>query len=445
MRFKILGASLLAVCLAACSDISSGVTVDVRVEGSGVNAPAKLEFADTTYVVTLDARGSGSFELNGGEGYGVLDYNGCRIPVCIGNDDFTISLFVNGSSLRPSFSGKGAKLNYYMSNTRRSTPSYELEEKEYIKQLKTNLAAAEKSLEEMNFDEQFTELERVRIRYDYLGTLPGYPVYHSMQTGHNDTLSDEYYNELYSLLQGNEKWLQLREYRNALLVAVNRIALKGVNRTDTSAFLISQLKTIEQCINNAKVASFVAAEMATRYINDRGIDELARYKSLCNSLITQKADKEKFDSAVSTWSKIAVGAPAPEFGGLTSKGGLPLSWDRFKGKSVYLLCWLAASDASVAEVKALQKYIKSYSKAPIEFVMLAGDGSAQYWDKVIANNKFKGMQVLAASNREFLNAMSVQLFPRAILVDADGKIISSVAPLPSSPKLPAILDNLAKL
>ncbi|MBE6334917.1 MAG: hypothetical protein E7071_08910 [Bacteroidales bacterium] len=443
MRFNILGASLLAAILVACSDISSGVTVDVRVEGSGVNAPAKLEFADTTYVASLNMRGSGSFELNGGEGYGVLDYNGCRLPVYVGNDDFTISLLVNGSSMRPSFSGKGGKLNYYMSNTRRATPDYDLEEREYMTQLKKNLATAEQRLAEMNFDEKFSELERVRIRYDYLGTLPGYPVYHSMQTGHNDTLSDEYYKELYSLLQGDEKWLELREFRNALQVAVNRIALKGTNRTDTSAFIISQLEIIKHSITSPKVASYVASAMAVRYINDRGIDELSHYESLCNALITEQSDKVEYQNALAKWQKIAKGVQAPDFAGLTSKGGLPIKWERMKGKSVYILCWLAASDASIDEVRALQKYIKKYAKTPIEFVMIAGDGSAQYWDKVLEKNRFAGTQVLAASNRDFLDAMSVQLFPRAILVDSDGKIISAVAPLPSSPKLPSLLDELA--
>ena len=92
-------------------------------------------------------------------------------------------------------------------------------------------------------------------------------------------------------------------------------------------------------------------------------------------------------------------------------------------------------------MKILQSVIKSYAKAPVEFVSIAGDGSAQYWDKVIANNRFKGVQSLAGANRDFLNAMSVQLFPRAILIGPDGKIVAPVAPLPGSPKLRELLDS----
>lgn len=442
MKFNIIGASLLVAGLVACSDISSGVTVDIRVEGNGVNVPAKLGFADTTYVATLDSKGSGAFEVERDKGYCVLDYNGCRLPLYVDNDDFTVSLLIKGSSMRPSFSGKGAKLNYYMSNTRRTTPSYNLEEQEFVSQIKSNLAAAEQRLADMNFDKEFTETERVRVRYDYLGSLPGYPVYHSMQTGHNDTLSDAYYNELYSMLQGKEEWLKLNEFRNALQVAVNRIALRGVTRTDTSTFLISQLQTIKQHIDNPKVASYVASAMAVRYINDRGIDELSHYESLCNELITESNDKHLLNQAVAKWQKIAKGMQAPDFAGLTAINGMPISWERFNGKSVYILCWLAASDASVSEVKALQNYIKSYAKKPIEFVMIAGDGSAQYWSKVLEEKQFKGLQVLAASNRDFLDAMNVQLFPRAIVVGTDGKIISPIAPLPSSANFKTMLNEL---
>ena len=442
MKIKILLASLLAIMLVACSDLSSGVSVKIRLEGESVRVPARLEVKDTTYVIELSSRGSGEFNLQGNEGYAILEYNACLLPLYIDDKDFTVSLFVKGNSMRPSFSGKGAKKNFYMSNSRRVTPSYELEEAEYIAQLKSNMENAVSRLELMNFDEKFTEMERVRIRYDYMGTLPGYPVYHSMQTSHNDTLSDSYYGELVALLQGGgAEYLGMSEYRNALMVAVNRMALRGVSRTDTSAFLVAQLELIKSNIADRKVASKIASAMAIRFIEDRGIDGLSEYEPLCNILITEETDKSEFDQAVAKWQVIAKGCDAPNFGGLTDKSGKPLDLKNYTGKYVYVLCWLAASDASLEQMKILQSVIKSYAKAPVEFVSIAGDGSAQYWDKVIANNRFKGVQSLAGANRDFLNAMSVQLFPRAILIGPDGKIVAPVAPLPGSPKLRELLDS----
>lgn len=442
MRIKFLLASLLATVLVACSDISSGVSVKVRLEGESVRVPVKLEVSDTTYVSELDMRGGCVFNLKGNEGYAVLEYNGCVLPLYIQDDDFTVSLFVKGNSMRPSFSGKGAKLNFYMSNSKRVTPSYELGEKEYIAQLKSNLKSAEKRLEAMNFDDSFTTLERARLRYSYMGTLPGYPVYHAIQTGQNDSLSDNYYAELDALLVGNSEWLQISEYKNALMVTVNRVALRDINRTDTSAFIISQLELIKSKIADPVVASHVAAQMVTRYIEDRGIDEFAHYEKLCNELISVPTDKEELNSVVLKWKGIAKGCPAPDFAGLTDRADRPLKWSDFEGKYVYVLCWLAASDASLDQMKSLQKVIKNYSKKPIEFISIAGDGSSQYWDKVIANNKFKGRQSIAGSNRTFVEAMSVLLYPRAILIGPDGKIVSTVAPLPDSPKLSALLDPL---
>ena len=442
MKIKILFASLLAIMLVACSDLSSGVTVKIRLEGESVRVPAKLEVNDTTYVVELNSRGSGEFHLQGNEGYAILDYNACLLPLYIDDDDFTVSLFVKGNSMRPSFSGKGAKKNFYMSNSRRVTPSYELEESDFIAQLKGNMAKAEERLDEMNFDKEFATIEKARIRYDYLGTLPGYPVYHSMQTSHNDSLSEEYYSELQGLLQGGRaEYLGMPEFKNALMVAVNRMALRGISRTDTSAFLVAQLELIKSNIADQKVASKIASAMAIRYIEDRGIDGLIDYEPLCDALITDETDKSEFDQAVAKWQVITKGCDAPGFGGLTDKNGKPLELKNYAGKYVYVLCWLAASDSSLEQMKSLQSVIKRYSKEPIAFISIAGDGSAQYWDKVVANNKFKGVQSLAGANREFLNAMSVLLFPRAILIGPDGKIVAPVAPLPSSPKLGELLDS----
>lgn len=441
MKIRKLFVSLLALTLIACSDLSSGVSVKIRLEGESVRVPARLEVKDTTYVIELDSRGGGEFKLQGNEGYAILEYNACLLPLYIDDKDFTVSLFVKGNSMRPSFSGKGAKKNFYMSNSRRVTPSYELEETEFIAQLKSNMAKAEARLDEMNFDNEFNSMEKVRIRYDYLGTLPGYPVYHSMQTSHNDSLSDEYYSELQGLLQGGSaEYLGMPEFKNALMVAVNRMALRGVSRTDTSAFLVAQLELIKQNISDPKVASKIASAMAIRYIEDRGIDGLNDYESLCNALICDEADKREFNQAVAKWQVITKGCNAPNFAGLTDKNGKVLDLKNYSGKYVYVLCWLAASDASLEQMKSLQRVIKSYSKAPVEFISIAGDGSAQYWDKVIANNKFKGVQSLAGANREFLDSMSVLLFPRAILIGPDGKIVAPVAPLPSSPKLGELLD-----
>lgn len=441
MRLNILGISLLALLFGACSDFSSGVSVKVRLEGDGMNVPVKLEFPDTVYTASLNGRGEGEFALRGNEGYGVLDYNNCIIPVYINNDDFTISLLVDGNSIRPAFSGKGAKLNFYMSNAKRKTPAYDLEEAQYLAQLKENLAKAESGLEKMGFSEEFAALERVRLRYDYLGTLPGYPVYHSMMTGDDDTLSDAYYNELYSLLDGNAEWLKLREYPLALMTAVNRIALKGIDRVDTSAFVVSQLQIIDKNIKDRAVASKVAASLIVRYMNDRGIDDIQDYQSLLTSLVVCEDDIKAVNEEKSSWEKIAKGAVAPDFAGLTPVSGNEFTWERYKGKYVYILCWLAGSETSFQEAKTMQTLIKKYAKQPVEFITIAGDGSAQHWRKIVESRKYLGENSVALDNRVFLDAMNVQLYPRAILVGPDGKIVKAIAPLPSNPKIVELLDS----
>ncbi len=445
MKIRLMFISLLAVCMAACSDISSGVTVGVRLEGEAMMAPVTIEFRDTTYAVKLDSRGRGEVKMQGNEGFGSLVYNGTVLPLYVDDKDFTVALFVRGNSMRPSFTGKGAKQNFYMSNARRELPAYELEETEFIEQLKSALEKAESRLDEQGFDLDFENLERVRLRYNYMGALPGYPVYHSMITKHDDTLSDAYYNELYALLDGNKEWLELQEYQNALMVAVNRIALRGIRRTDTSDFIIRQLQVIKEGIKDSDVASRVASAMAVRYINDRGIDDLGDYQSLLETLVVVPADRKSLDNAKSHWKTISKGCKVPSFGGLVTIKDKELKWEDYKGKYVYLLCWLAASEASVEEMKALQSLIKEYDDDSVEFIAIAGDGSQQYWNKVIVKNRFGGTQAIAASNRSFLEAMSVQLYPRAIVVDGEGKIASAVAPLPGSNSVRPFLNALPGL
>ena len=97
----------------ACNFWNRGVVVEVRLEGEAVPVDSlKLVMRDSVYVVPMDDLGRGKVTVEKGAGHGKLHYMNCAVPVYVGKDDFQAVLNVCNGRLKPSFSGKGTRINY---------------------------------------------------------------------------------------------------------------------------------------------------------------------------------------------------------------------------------------------------------------------------------------------------------------------------------------------
>ncbi len=148
--------------------------------------------------------------------------------------------------------------------------------------------------------------------------------------------------------------------------------------------------------------------------------------------------------------RIAVGQPSPEFTKYLSANGGAKSLKDYRGKYVYIDLWATWCKPCIAQFPALKNLHNEYKKKNIVFVSIATDDdktarswdrAKQLWRKALKDYKLTGEQLFAVDN-QFTTGYLVGTIPRFILLDPQGKIISSDAPRPTDPQLTDLFDEL---
>ena len=149
---------------------------------------------------------------------------------------------------------------------------------------------------------------------------------------------------------------------------------------------------------------------------------------------------------INTRQGLKKGAPSPKFIDYKNFAGGTTSLDDFKGKYVYIDVWATWCGPCKKEIPFLQDVEKKYHNKNIEFVSISIDQKSAYnvWKKMVADKQLGGVQLVAdnAFESQFIKDYGIDLIPRFILIDPEGKIIDSNAPRPSYPELTVLLDGL---
>ena len=144
-------------------------------------------------------------------------------------------------------------------------------------------------------------------------------------------------------------------------------------------------------------------------------------------------------------SELGVGMASPEFNKYVNYKGGTTSLTDLKGSYVYIDVWATWCGPCKMEIPFLAKVEEKYHGKNIKFVSISIDRLADEgkWRKMIAEKSMGGIQLLADNeiNSKFIASYYIQGIPRFILLDKEGKIISSDAPRPSDPELITLLDS----
>ena len=132
------------------------------------------------------------------------------------------------------------------------------------------------------------------------------------------------------------------------------------------------------------------------------------------------------------------GAAAPDFT-LRDADGNRVSLSDLKGSFVYIDFWATWCVPCIREIPGLQLIEEEYKDKNIQFVSISYDKETdqEKWRNYFIDNKLSGIQLIADSTtrKRLDQVFNIDLIPRFILIDPDGKIVSANAPRPSSPKL----------
>jgi len=187
---------------------------------------------------------------------------------------------------------------------------------------------------------------------------------------------------------------------------------------------------------------------------------IERYSAEFLALLSKVTDaefiaeaKEKITKTRKNWleRKTAIdnmpkeGEPAIGFT-YPDKDGEKISLSDFKGTLVYVDVWATWCGPCRAEIPSLQQLEADYHGKDITFMSVSVDTNKEAWEKMVADKELGGIQLWADGWSEITKDYAIFGIPRFMLFDAEGNVISTNAPRPSSDEIRGLLNaNLGGL
>lgn len=279
----------------------------------------------------------------------------------------------------------------------------------------------------------------------------------------------DFFGEVFYMVPAEEYKMILDNFRNNVIVEFGSIS--------DSAFIKSEITALENSISNyikkqdklSKYTQDVRSYMwetrnaAKNYNFYAAIDSLniseyaemiADYTNEFNALLSKVSDsefiieaKERIKKTTDGWMqrKSAIdnlpkeGEPAIDFT-YPDKDGNEFSLASFTGNLIYVDVWATWCGPCKAEIPSLQKLEAEYHGKDITFLSISVDTDRDAWLKMLADKELGGTQLWADGWSEITKSYAIFGIPRFMLFSADGNVISTNAPRPSSDEIRPLLE-----
>ena len=157
--------------------------------------------------------------------------------------------------------------------------------------------------------------------------------------------------------------------------------------------------------------------------------------------------KERITKTTDSWleRKTAVdnmpkeGEPAIDFN-YPDTDGNEFSLTSFKGNLVYVDVWATWCGPCKSEIPSLQKLEADYHGKDITFMSVSVDTDKEAWEKMVADKELGGVQLWADGWSKITKDYAIFGIPRFMLFDAEGNVVSTNAPRPSSDEIRELLE-----
>jgi len=163
------------------------------------------------------------------------------------------------------------------------------------------------------------------------------------------------------------------------------------------------------------------------------------------AVVTDKVYKAEIASSYNDLKLFDVGGSSPLFV-YNDVNDKQIALSSFKGSYVYIDVWATWCGPCIAEIQSLKTVEEKYGSKNIKFVSVSIDQKKDIgkWKKFVSDKSLGGVQVITedAVNSAFIKHYGINTIPRFILLDPEGKIVSTDAARPSNPALQTQLDKL---
>ena len=388
-----------------CTKAPSNEVAITGIVTNAINDKAEFRANDTTYIATLDDHGA--FEVtfsldtatyldfaHGTETTKMLVYPGDKIKLSIDPTEFDETIKYEGSATSSFLADKyllreNSDLlgdTFYGSNAQ----EYEA----VMEQYKATLSASMAAVTDSNFiAKQLADAEQM---------IDSYISYH-------DGIAD--YSQQVRTYIMNKRGLQQSEKFNFYF------NLDSLNQEEFTTMLAHYADTLKELIANVGDTAYLHKEEST----------------LANSVSVWADRKLAVDN------KPKPGEQAADFT-YPDIDGMELSLSSFKGTLVYVDVWATWCGPCKAEIPALKQLEADYHDKNITFMSVSVDEDKELWQNMVKQKQLGGVQLFANGWSKIAKDYAIFGIPNFMLFAADGSVITTNAPRPSSEDIRELLD-----
>lgn len=452
VKLKILNALYLLEIILVASACQPAEKIDyVLFSGTITNTDGSyvtVKSDNYSYDIDLNEDGSFSDTLKLERGF-YLFYSGRERTNIFLDKGFVIDLSIDqpmfDETLTFSAEGKGTSINNYLADKARLDEEltvdfqtlFSKEESDFVTAVQnwnSNMTELLSSSEIK--DQNFIELEKRNLTYEYQTQFINYEYYHQFATKDFDFKISPNFNQYLPEIDVNNEndFNSLRNYKNLLKNYFGSMIREGQIDEAFAAIKNINSSTIKQGL----LPSFV-------YDVEAGNEDAEAIYNGIVSISTDSATVAKLTDKIEKIRKLQVGMPSPSFA-YQNIDGATISLQDLSGKYLYVDVWATWCGPCLREIPALKQLENDYHNEAIEFVSISIDVEKDFekWQTMVAAKNLKGVQLIADSDwqSDFVKAYAIDGIPRFIIIDPQGNIVDPNAPRPSDPQTRTIFDNL---
>lgn len=435
MKF-ITGVAVTLLLLSSCARKDS-VLVSGRVENG--DSIVSIGTGDSIYTFLLDENGffSGTVPLKKSI-YASFLPSSLDLYLSPGED---LEIYLNTQNISGSlnFSGSLGGINNYLKEQEMAIffdrDFYTLSEKDFVQKMLELIEEKTTLLEAKNFDPDFTNLEKQRIRYSVGEHILIYPLYKQRNQDEFYVPGKDFSMFLHSFSLDRDELFVTRDYRKFLL---NYVYFQGGNNYHSGEGYSGGIADyILTHFEKPYVRDFLLSEAIYRYmLENNGLDGAEHLLQVFRKECKDSKRIQYIEDLIARWEKLLAGQPAPAFE-VKGEDGRPIRLEDFRGSYLYIGLWASWCVPCKKELPYIELLEKEYKGKNIKFLCISIDppDRKNEWKRMLKKGEYGGIQAIAGKKGRLGQDYMIISIPRFMLIGPDGRIVSCNAPRPSGPIL----------
>jgi len=228
----------------------------------------------------------------------------------------------------------------------------------------------------------------------------------------------------------------LKEYTSFLQNFVSQKALARYYADPQRSVLMYYEAVVDEVCKNItseKTKSILLSELMPQIMKEVGTQDLTKLIARLESCSKDEKLIQSVKNFAAQYEHLYPGKPAPDAAAY-DLAGKNYKLSDFKGKAVYIDVWATWCGPCKREIPHLKTLEAEYHGKNVEFISISTDKDINAWKKFLESQEMSGLQLHQSDNPDenMSYLYMVNSIPRFIVIDKNGRIVSSDAPRPSS-------------